>query len=104
MQLTGDFIVHLCVCEPCCAQSRATLQLHGLAHQAPLSVGFSRQECWSRLPFSTAGDLPNSGVKLMSSALTGGFFTTVPPGKPAGLPITYCICLTLRECLLLGVY
>ena len=52
-----------------------------VAHQA-LSMEFSRQEYWSGLPFPSPGDLPNSGVKPMSPALAGGFFTTVPPGKP----------------------
>ena len=49
------------------------------AHQAPLSLGFSRQEYWSGLPFSSPGDLPDPGIKpatLMSPALAGGFFTT----------------------------
>ena len=48
-------------------------------HQAPLSMGFSRQEYWSRLPFPTPGDLPNPQIKpgsLASPALAGGFFTT----------------------------
>ena len=50
-----------------------------VAHQAPLPMGFSRQEYWSRLPFSPSGDLPNPGIKpasLASSASTGVFFTT----------------------------
>ena len=50
-----------------------------IAHQAPLSMGFSRQEYWSGLPCSPPGDLPNPGIKpasLMSPALAGGFFTT----------------------------
>ena len=49
------------------------------AHQAPLSMGFSRQEYWSRLPCPPPGDLPDPGIKLaslMSPALAGGFFTT----------------------------
>ena len=50
-----------------------------VAHQAPLSVGFSRQEYWSGLPFSTPGDLSNPGAKPAS--LAGGFFTTAPPRK-----------------------
>ena len=57
------------------------------AHQAPLSMEFSRQEHWNRLPFPTAGDLPNPGIKpesLASLALAGRFFTTEPPGKPQG--------------------
>ena len=56
-----------------------------VALQAPLSLGFSRQECWSELPFPPLGDLPNPGIKpasLASPALAGGFFTTEPLGKP----------------------
>jgi len=44
-------------------------------------MGLSRQEYWSGLPFPSPGDLPDPGIKLMSPALAGGFFTTVPPGK-----------------------
>ena len=50
-----------------------------VAHKAPLSMEFPRQEYWSELPFPTPGDLPNSGIKhvsLASPALAGGFFTT----------------------------
>ena len=50
-----------------------------VAHQAPLSMGFSRQEYWSGLSYPPPGDLPNPGIKpasLMSPALAGGFFTT----------------------------
>ena len=50
--------------------------------QAPLSIGFPRQEYWNELPFPSPGNLPNPGIKYMSAALTGGFFTTEPPGKP----------------------
>ena len=52
------------------------------AHQAPLSMGFSRQEYWSGLPCPSPGDLPNPGFEPESPALAGGFFTTEPPGKP----------------------
>ena len=55
------------------------------SHQSPLSMGFSRQECWSRLPFSSPGDLPDSEVESVSlafPALAGRLFTTVPPGNP----------------------
>ena len=48
-----------------------------IAHQAPLSMGFSRQESWSGLPCPPPGDLPNPGVKpmsLMFPALAGVFF------------------------------
>ena len=53
-----------------------------VARQAPLSMGFSRQEYWSGLPFSPPGDLPNPEVEAASPALAGRFFTTVPPAKP----------------------
>ena len=53
-----------------------------VAHQAPLSVEFSRQECWSGLPCPPPGDLPDPGIEPASPALAGRFFTTEPPGKP----------------------
>ena len=54
------------------------------AHQAPLSMEFSRQETWSGLPFSTPEDFSNPGIKPTSPespALAGEFFTSEPPGK-----------------------
>jgi len=60
-----------------CVQLFATLWT--VAHQAPLSMGFSRQEYWRGLPCRPPGDLPDPGinpVSLMSLALAGGFFTT----------------------------
>ena len=56
-----------------------------IAHQAPLSVEFSRQEYWSGLLFPAAGDLPDPGIKSSSPALAGGFFTIVSPGKSVAL-------------------
>ena len=53
--------------------------------QAPLSMGFPRQEYWSRLPFPPSEDHSNPGIKSPSSALAGGFFTTEPTGKPTEL-------------------
>ena len=55
-----------------------------VARQVPLSMGFSRQEYCSGLPFPPPGDLPDPEIKpvsLVSPALAGGFFTTEPPGK-----------------------
>ena len=52
------------------------------ALQARLSMGFSRQEYWSGLPFPPPGDRPDPGIKPASLALAGRFFTTEPPGKP----------------------
>ena len=45
-----------------------------VACQAPLSMGFPRQEYWSGLPFSPPGDLPNSGIESVSPALQEDFF------------------------------
>ena len=55
-----------------------------VAHHAPLSVGFSRHEYWSGLPFPFPGDLPEPGIKatpLMSPALAGSSLLLAPPGK-----------------------
>ena len=52
---------------------------------APLSMELPRQKYWSGLLFSSPGDLSNPGIEpesTLSPALTGGFFTTEPPGKP----------------------
>ena len=46
-----------------------------VAHQAPPSMGFSRQEYWSGLPFPSPGDLPDPGIEPGFPALAGGFFT-----------------------------
>ena len=56
------------------------LQPHGLyiAHQTPLSMGFSRQEYWRELPFPSPGDLPHPGIESRSLSLADGFFTTEP--------------------------
>ena len=53
-----------------------------VAHQAPLSMGISRQGYWSGLPCHPPGDLPGPGIEPMSPTLTGGFFTNEPPGSP----------------------
>ena len=57
--------------------------LRTVAHQASLSVGFSRQEYWQGLPCPPLGDLLDPGIELMSHlspVLTGGFFTTSTTG------------------------
>ena len=56
-----------------------------IAHQAPLSMGFPRQEYWSGLPFPPPGDLRDPGIEptsLAFPALAGRLLTTEPPGKP----------------------
>ena len=65
------------------AQSCLTLATpQTIARQAPPSMGFCRQDYWSRLPFPSAGDLPEPGIKPTFPALADGFFTTEPPGEP----------------------
>ena len=53
----------------------------GVAYQAPPSVGFSRQEYWSGLPFPSPGDLPNPGIEPRSPALPADALPPEPPGK-----------------------
>ena len=55
-----------------------------VACQAPLSMGFSRLEYWSGLPFPSAGDLPGPGIKPKSPALQVDSLPSEPPGKPSG--------------------
>ena len=52
-----------------------------VAHQAPPSMGFSRQEYWSGLPFPSPGDLPDPGTEPRFSALQADALTSEPPGK-----------------------
>ena len=53
-----------------------------VARQTPLSMGFSRQECWSGLPCPPPGDLPNPGMEPGSPALQADSFLPELPGKP----------------------
>ena len=55
-----------------------------VAYQAPPSVGFSRQECWSGLPFPSPGDLPDPGIKPWSPALQADALPSKPPGSHRG--------------------
>ena len=68
----------------CSAMSNLFATPWVVACQAPLSMGFSRQEHWSGLPFLPPGDLPDPGMEptsLAFPALAGRFFTTAPAGK-----------------------
>ena len=67
---------NICMCAQKCQDCQDSLQ--PVAHQALLSMGFPRQEYWSRLPFQMPGNLLHPGIKpafLVSPALTGRFFT-----------------------------
>ena len=56
-----------------------------VTYWAPLSMGFPRKEYWSVLLFPSPEDLPDPGIKLMSPALAGRFFTAEPPRKPSSI-------------------
>ena len=53
-----------------------------VAYQAPPSMGFSRQQYWSGLPFPSPGDLPDPGIEPGSPALQADALTSEPLGKP----------------------
>ena len=82
--------MHVCVHAQSFSRVRFFVTSWTTACQAPLSMGFSRQEYWSGLPFPfSRGDLPDPGIELTfpaSPALAGRFFTTEPPGKPQHTP------------------
>ena len=58
------------------------LTLRNVAHRAPLSIGFSRQEYWSGLPCPSSGDLADLGIEPRSPALQADALLSEPPGKP----------------------
>ena len=58
----------------------------GVAHQAPLSTGFSRQEYWSGLPFPSLGYLPNRGIEPRSPVSQVDSLLPEPPGEPMSEP------------------
>ena len=60
-----------------------------IAYQALPSMGFSRQEYWSGLPFSSPGDLPEPGIEPWSPAFQADTLTSEPPGKPRRYVLTY---------------
>ena len=70
-----------------CACALSHIQLFAtpwtVPHQAPLSMGFSRQEYWSGLPFPTPGDLSDLGIRTGSPTLQVDSLLRVPPGKPS---------------------
>ena len=87
----------VCVCVCVCVCTRTHVFSHvwlfvttwTVAHRAPLSMEFLRQEYWSWLPFPIPGDLPDPGIEpksLVSSALAGRFFTTAPLLAQNSLP------------------
>ena len=58
------------------------MTLWAVTRQVPVSMGFPRQKYWSGLPFPAPGNLLDSGIRPISPALAGRFFTIEPPGTP----------------------
>ena len=93
----------------CSSHVQLFATLGTVARQAPLSMGFSRQEYWSGLPYPPPRNLPNPGIEpssLMSPALAGGFFTTRATWEAPTLITCMYVCFTIEEnqpwCLLLS--
>ena len=80
MQIKSESSTYLLLSYFSCVRFFATLWT--VACQVPLSLGFSRQEYWSGLPFPSPGDLPNPGIEPGSPTLQADALTSEPPGKP----------------------
>ena len=81
--LSAHLILMKVLC--CCLVAKSCptlLQPHAVAYQGPLSMGFSRQEYWSGLPFPSPGNLPDPGMESELPTLAYRFFTPESPGKP----------------------
>ena len=74
-----NICLHVLVAESCPTLCN---RMDYIAHQAPLSMEFSRQEYWSGLPFLSTGALPNPGIEPGSPALQADSSLCEPPGKP----------------------
>ena len=85
LKLKQCYISTVCICAQLLSHIWLLATLWTVAHQAPLSMEFPRQEYWGGLPFPPPGDLPHPGIEPASPAslaLAGGFFTIAPYGKP----------------------
>ena len=71
----------VCVCVKLLSHVQLFATPWTVARQAPLSMGFSRQEYWSGLPWPSPGDLPNPGIKPGSPALQADALSSEPPGR-----------------------
>ena len=71
----------MATCVPACSAVSDSLGPVDCSCQAPLCMGFSRQEYWCGVLFAPPGDLSDPGIKPRSPALASRFFTTAPPGK-----------------------
>ena len=101
LTVSEDIAVCVCVCVCVwCGHARVLshfshiqffVTLWTIVRQAPLSMGFSRQEYWSELPFPPPGDLPDPGIEptFFMSAYVAGGLSPVPPEKPQGYSSIY---------------
>ena len=83
--LVSPLTYALCLCSQLLTHVWLFATPRTMAHEAPLSMRFPKQEHWSGLPFPSPGDLPDPGIEpasLASPSLAGRFLTTVTPGKP----------------------
>ena len=77
----GEVLIDALMLLSCSVVSDSLWPQKTVAHQTPLSMGFSRQEYWSGLPFPSPGILPNPEIKPKTPVSAGRFFTIEPPGK-----------------------
>ena len=98
---SAHFISHWCVCVCVCTYTQllSHIWLFGtpwtVAHQAPLSMRFPRQEYWSGLPYSPPGDLPDPGISLLCLLhWQPSSLPLVPPGKPTCVCVYVCVCVS----------
>ena len=97
LRLSQRFVIY------CCSVMSDSAASWTVARQAPLSMGFSRQEYWSGLPFPSPGDLPNPGIEPISPALQADSLPLSHQGSPvAHLQIPW-VSAALRLDLLLAV-
>ena len=93
LQWTEQWSQGLTLCDLVLVKSFSCVRLFvtpwTVAYQAPPSVGFSRQEYWSRLPFPSPGDLPDPGIEPRSPAFQADALTSEPPGPT--LPFIHCV-------------
>ena len=75
-------IPHLYLNVSSLSRVRLFVTLWTVAYKAPPSMGFSRQEYWSGLPFTSPGDLPDPGIEPRSPAFQADALPSKPPGKP----------------------
>ena len=73
--------IHTLLLFSCQVVSNSSVTAWSVAHQAPLSMGSSRHQYWSGLPFLSPGNLPDPGIWTRVSCIAGGFFIPEPPGK-----------------------